>query len=56
MKQLTLKEFNTLRELIYDKLMESEEMGMGEMGECRDEAERIINEWCETENIEIEDN
>ena len=33
--------------------MENPELGMGEMGEANDEAERIIKEWMEVNNIEL---
>lgn len=55
MQKISEQQYKSLSELIYGKLMESEEMGMGEMGECRDEADRIIDEWLEVENITLEE-
>jgi hypothetical protein len=53
MKQITEQEFYSLKQLIYEKIMESPELGPGEMGEANDEAERIIKEWMEANNIEL---
>ena len=35
--------------------MSNPEYGMGEMGECRDEAERIVYEWLNKGEIIIAD-
>lgn len=51
MKQITENEYSALVKKISDTLMEAEEMGMGEWGECNDEAERIVNEWMEEYGI-----
>lgn len=53
MKQITEQQFNSLADIIYETLIQMPDMGMGEMGECRDTAESIINEWAEKEGIEI---
>jgi hypothetical protein len=44
MKQITNKQIESLEMLIYESIMSNEEMGMGEMGEARDEARRIVEE------------
>lgn len=58
--QLTEQQYKSLIQGIYESLMgltipcECEKecsLGMGEMGEARDEAERIVDEWMETNKI-----
>jgi len=49
--ELTENQYNSLVDKIYDKLMENPEMGMGEMGECHDESNRIVDEWMEENDI-----
>lgn len=53
----------SLEKKIYDTLMNIEtfdegeliEKGIGDMQECREEAERIVNEWLDENNlVEIE--
>jgi len=51
MKTITTHELRSLEDKIYSKLMEHPDMGMGEMGECRDEASRIVGEWMQENNI-----
>jgi hypothetical protein len=31
--------------------MSNEDFGLGEMGSCRDESERVVDEWIEENNI-----
>ena len=50
--KLTTKQIESLQAIIYDKLMENPEMGLGEMGECHDEASRMVDEWMEGNGIE----
>jgi len=52
MNQLTEKQYYSLIDKIYSTLISLPEMGLGEMGECKDEAERIVDEWME-ENLII---
>ena len=61
--KITENQFETLKKGIYNMLMgitmyaengEEVTFGMGEMGECSDAAELVINEWIEKENISIE--
>lgn len=52
---LSAKQYKSLEDGIYATLISAPDMGMGEMGECRDEAERIIKEWADNEQITIEE-
>ncbi len=54
MTTITEKQYESLKEIIYDSLIANPENGLGEMGACRDEAERIADEWMEKENITFE--
>lgn len=38
---------------IYNSIMANDEFGLGEMGDARDEATRIVMEWVETCNIKV---
>jgi hypothetical protein len=53
MQEITEKQFEALQDKIYETLMSNEDFGLGEMGSCRDEAERIVIEWCEENQINI---
>lgn len=46
-----MKKIEQLKDLIYESLMSNEDFGLGEMGSCRDEAERIVEEWIGHEVI-----
>ena len=58
---LTTEQIKSLEDKIYDTLIiapymdeetgEVMERGMGEMGECHDEAQRIVSEWMEENGI-----
>jgi hypothetical protein len=48
---LTEKQKTSLQEIIFQKLIESDEIGLGEIGECRDEAERIADQWANDNGI-----
>ena len=53
-ENLVQKIYETLISLPYfDEKNEMVERGMGEMGETRDEAERIVNEWMKENEIEF---
>lgn len=41
----------SLRHKIYVKLIENPELGLGEIGECKDEAARIVEEWMNENNL-----
>ena len=51
--QLTEQQYESLVEAIYSSLRAMPDIGMGEMGECHDEAERIVDEWMEKESITL---
>jgi len=51
MTTITENQYLSLKQCIYESLISLEENGLGEIGDCQDEAERIINEWMEKENI-----
>lgn len=45
----------SLRTKIYDSLIANPDYGLGEMNDIRDEANSIVNEWLEENNlVEIE--
>lgn len=50
---LSSKQYKALEDEIYNSLMSNPDMGIGEAGECRDEAERIIKAWADAEQITI---
>lgn len=50
---LTEEQRSSLVEEIYNSLMSNPEFGLGEMGECRDEANRIVETWIESNHIVI---
>lgn len=50
---LSLEQTEILINSIYTKLLESDEIGLGEIGECKDEATRIVTEWGQQCNIEL---
>jgi hypothetical protein len=54
MKTLTLPQFNDLVDRIYSLLMQSDELGMGDMGQAHEAAEIVATEWTEANGIEIE--
>ena len=56
MNQLTEQQYNSLISGIFDKLCENPEISMGELGETRDEAKRIVFEWAESNNIKLPTN
>jgi hypothetical protein len=51
MQTITEKQYNSLSELIYSNLMSNPDFGLGEVSECRDEANRIVDDWVELEKI-----
>jgi len=48
---MTEAQRNNLVTKIYESLISNPEFGLGEMGVCREEAERIVTEWMEENNI-----
>lgn len=45
---------NALIDGIYNSIMSNDDFGLGEMGDARDEATRIVMEWIETCNIKVD--
>lgn len=43
--QLTEQQHIDLVDVIYEWIMDNEEMGLGEMADARDEAEHIVRKW-----------
>lgn len=43
--RLTEEQHIDLVDVIYEWIMDNEEMGLGEMADARDEAERIVRRW-----------
>ena len=59
MEKLQEPENDILESAIYTVLIngydsDGEDLGMGEMGDCRQAAEQIIQDFCEKANIEID--
>jgi hypothetical protein len=50
---LTQIQVTELQNMIYESLISNPEFGLGEMGDCSEEAERITDEWIENNNITI---
>jgi hypothetical protein len=44
---------DALKLSIYNSLMSMPDMGLGEMGEAYDEADRIVDDWIEQFFIEV---
>ncbi len=44
---ITEKQLESLEQKIYETLILNPDVGLGELGECRDEAKRIVKEWVE---------
>jgi len=53
MTKITDSQYKSLIGFIYSSIMGMDGMGMGEMGEAKDEAERIVDDWMEENNIEL---
>jgi len=51
MSYITEKQYKSLTDKIYTTLISMPDMGIGEMGDCRDESERIVDEWMENNEI-----
>lgn len=49
------KVYTLLVDKIYSTLIAAPEMGLGEMGGVRDEAERIVKEWMEESGVKLLD-
>jgi hypothetical protein len=51
--EMTQDLYDSLTAKIYSTLMAHPDMGMGEMGACADEADRIVDEWMQENNLSI---
>lgn len=49
--QLTEQQHIDLVDVIYEWIMSNEDMGLGEMADARDEAERIVRQWMIRTNL-----
>jgi len=52
-RNIKLNVLNSLVDIIYNSIMANDEYGLGEMGDARDEATRIVMQWIETNNIKL---
>lgn len=48
---ITADQRQALEDSIYNTLISNPDVGMGEMGECRDTAEQIVSEWIQNNQI-----
>ena len=48
---LTAKQYENLRDAIYQSIMSIEGVDMGEMGEAYDNAEGVVNDWIRDNGI-----
>jgi len=55
MTTINTKQYESLRTTIFETLMKCEGMGLADIGECYDEAERIVNQWLKAEGITVID-
>jgi hypothetical protein len=46
-------QIESLRTMIYNLLISNPDVGMGEMGECRETADELVDEWINLNNINI---
>ena len=51
---MTQQQIESLENKIYESLIANPENGLGEMGACRDEAQRIVSEWVTDNGIKTE--
>lgn len=51
--KLSKSKYDALVKGIYDSLMNNPDFGLGEMGDCRDESKRVVDEWMEAQGIEL---
>jgi hypothetical protein len=52
---ITLEQYEELVDQIYKLLMANPEMGMGEMGECREAATLLVDAWTVHSKVQVED-
>lgn len=53
---ITEQELKNLETMIYNLLMSNPEVGMGEIGECRDAARELTQEWILLNEITVIEN
>lgn len=51
MQQITQQQYDSLVKGIYDTFMSQEDMDLGDMGNCQDAAQFIVDEWLENNKI-----
>jgi hypothetical protein len=52
---ITQEQVNKLKGTIYALLMDAPDMDMGDMTNCLETAELLVNEWIESNNITVKD-
>jgi hypothetical protein len=55
MTTINTKQYESLRTTIFETLMKCKGMGLADIVECYDEAERIVNQWIKTEGVTVID-
>jgi uncharacterized membrane protein len=53
MTQITELQYDDLKFKIYETLINMDDMGLGEITTCTDEARSIVDEWVKDNNITI---
>jgi hypothetical protein len=56
MTQITELQYDDLKFKIYETLINMDDMGLGEITTCTEEAERIVDQWIKENNIKIQSN
>jgi hypothetical protein len=55
MQTITKKQYDSLVQVIYISFINNPDYGLGEMNDCKEESERIVNQWMEDNGIQNED-
>lgn len=53
--KITVIQYDSLVTKIYETLMAMPDMGMGEMGEAKDTASSIVDEWMSENGFELDE-
>lgn len=56
MTTITTQQRESLENRIYTLLMSSDDMGMGDYGNCLDATQELVSKWMEENNITEEEN